>query len=181
MMQSKSKILLFAIIFILAVTVISAFLLRSRFSATGEEPTPVGAGDGVIYPPGTLPPVPPPVAPAAGETITVQTPQGGVAIANIYEDPQAQLLPTGVAFKTADYDIYYDKGQGFFGILLASPVRPLSEQREEAEAMFLEKLDISKEEACKLDVYVNVDIEADPVYGGDKNYGLSFCLGSSPL
>lgn len=67
--------------------------------------------------------------------------------------------------------VYYAEEQGF-AISIKNP--DIQKSRSEAEARFLQELNIQKEDACKLTVDVGVPVSVSYEHSG-KKYGLSFC------
>ena len=66
---------------------------------------------------------------------------------------------------------FYIKGELF---LVSVKESPFVEARVKAEQEFIEKLGITEEDACKLNVVVNTPAYANPKEAG-KNHPLSFC------
>ena len=170
------KIATITFIVLLDLGIVGAFI----YSRLQSQQTPV---DGEPVNPSGLPPAPPvaipPTPPApAGDTITLQTSQGGVVVKNFYNSQGVTIYPTGVGLVKPDYIFYYDREQGFFSMVLVNPDKTPQEMRQEAETDFLAVLGITQEAACKLQVNLTVDPKVDENIGGAINYGLSFCLGS---
>lgn len=74
--------------------------------------------------------------------------------------------------KTRHYHVFYIPDQELFYISITS--YPFDEHREAAEAVFLEKLGVAKEDACKLNVDITTPSYANPQQAG-KVYELSWC------
>jgi hypothetical protein len=110
----------------------------------------------------------------AGDTITIATPTGSVVTKNFYHSA-AYLAPDqhNVVIRQApDYDVVYDAPDSHFIINLF--LKPLKETRRAAEAAFLETLNISERDACKLTVHEFVTGLASRIYP-QSPLSLSFC------
>lgn len=109
-----------------------------------------------------------------GDTFTIQTPQGGVVVNNFYMIHPITPDGSGVMLRDGnDYDIFYSIDFGSFTITLEA--QPLNELRGQAEQELLNILGISKTNACKLNMHLNVLNGVDPRTDGGADYGLSFC------
>ena len=98
-----------------------------------------------------------------------------------------QVVTTGEGFYNLNgadpavdlpYSILFSERDGSFTISLDSI--PLDVTRERASGDFLMMLDITEEEACKLNVQVGVTYYVDEALSG-KDLGLSFCPDRLPL
>ncbi|QQS61781.1 MAG: hypothetical protein IPN70_02590 [Candidatus Moraniibacteriota bacterium] len=87
-------------------------------------------------------------------------------------------------YENPDYVIYYFlkkspngeiKPEGSVRIILQK--KPFEELRALAEKDFLDKLALTKEDACQLDISETILFEIDPEHGG-VDFGLSFCENS---
>lgn len=74
--------------------------------------------------------------------------------------------------------VYYKKDSSF---LITVTSEPAELNRIDAEKVFLEKVGISKEDACKLNIIVNATFRAGGNASDAGNVGLSFCPGSKPF
>jgi len=74
--------------------------------------------------------------------------------------------------RTDNFHIFYLPDQTLFYITISAS--PFNEQKDAAEKVFLEKLGITPEEACKLNVDVATPASANPDNAG-QIYKLSFC------
>ena len=74
--------------------------------------------------------------------------------------------------QNGDYHIFYIPSQTLFYITISSS--PFDQQKDAAEKEFLEKLGITSEAACKLNVDVATPANVNPSYAG-QIYHLSFC------
>jgi hypothetical protein len=72
---------------------------------------------------------------------------------------------------------YYPKQQGFIIAIINSD---LDKSRKFAEEDFLSILNITKDQACKLNVSMTVLSDISSLAGGG-NYGLSFCPDGKPF
>jgi cytoskeletal protein RodZ len=90
-------------------------------------------------------------------------------------DKEAEKVPATndyIVEETKDFAIdYYDEDKGFLIVILGSP---FEEKKRDAEKTFLENLDITEEEACKLKVEITTPMYANPDEAGGV-YSLSFC------
>ena len=89
----------------------------------------------------------------AGSTINIATSAGVVATKNFYRDTTyfAPDQHAVVIRQAPDYDIVYDVSNGYFVVNMF--LKPLDDTRRAAEAAFLETLNISEQDACKLTVH----------------------------
>lgn len=76
---------------------------------------------------------------------------------------------------TTPFHIFYQQTDDYFGITLYG--EPLSQSRVHAEDLLMEKLDIGKEDMCKLSYVVAPGPGVGEVYQG-QNLGFSFCQGA---
>lgn len=74
------------------------------------------------------------------------------------------------------YGVYFDEISGNISISLYS--EPLAEMRLLAEQKLAEKLNITDEQMCVLEIKVFTYVEVSKDYGNVENLGLSFCSGS---
>ena len=74
--------------------------------------------------------------------------------------------------KTSKYKIAYIPVDKSFLISILD--NPFEDVKKEAEKAFLQKLGITQEDACLLNVNIATNIRINPSYAG-KNYKLSFC------
>ena len=74
--------------------------------------------------------------------------------------------------KTKDYHLFFILKEELFIVSITS--YPFDSFRSIAEQEFLKKLEISQEEACKLNVNITTPMSANPDKAG-KNYELSWC------
>lgn len=108
---------------------------------------------------------------AQQQALYVDWDEGGDIVWHSY-----QLTAVGDA-DALPYEIHYLPPYSF-NILLFE--RPFDEARRSAEAEFIARLDVSEDEACRLDVFVVVPPYIDEPLSG-RNLGLSFCPGAEPL
>lgn len=147
-----------------------AFLLIRLFPRDKTETTSPGAGG---LPPVVLSTSTQPIVPS-GEKVDIGTSRGIVSVKNFYKN-RLPLTPDqdSVFFaSTEDYNILYFARDSSFSIGLLR--KPVQEARGKAEKAFLDALKISKEDACKLDVYLGVPVSVDGDFAG-RDYRLSFC------
>ncbi len=172
--MKKSIIIVIAIIVIAAV--LGAVLLLIKNGMPGNNQ----AGQGGLLPPvatgtpgqslsSTL------AAAPTGSTFQIGTPQGSVTVNNIYTSNDYITLDgqTIVIAQSGDYSIVYNVGDSSFVIALTLVPGSLQAARDAAESVFLQKLGISENDACKLNVNEGVTEKGSPYYG--QSLGLSFC------
>ncbi len=116
------------------------------------------------------------------DKITIKTMSGDrIKVVDFYQNPYTQIFDPqndAVIKEGANYSIvYYVKDQSFTITLLGGD---LPTTRNEAENAFLEKLGISKEEACQFYVTLGVPFFVSEKASG-TDYGLSFCPKSIAL
>jgi hypothetical protein len=132
----------------------------------------------------TTPTILPPLSPASidaflkasnfptGDTITLGTPKGGVVVKNFYKT----IVDTEEGFvwirDNDDYRISYNTADSNFYIDIFS--QPFDMARKKAEKDFLDILDISQSDACKLKVVEFAPADEANLAGG--NLRLSFCI-----
>jgi hypothetical protein len=124
---------------------------------------------------GTLPSVSGTVYTApTGDTITIGTPQGSVALKNFYASAKSISADhTSVVMQdSADYTITYYAPDSSFNILINNT--PFDSIRAQAESAFVMMLGVSPSDACKLNVRVGTLASVDPTHSG-QNFPLSFC------
>lgn len=111
--------------------------------------------------------------------ITISTEQGNVRIPDITKNPIENLSAGGVTFQLSDdFSIeYYPEDKGFVITLLN---RDIEAAQMKAEQEFLRALEISKENACKLNVSIGVPYSVDENLAGGI-YKMSFCPGGKLL
>ena len=130
----------------------------------------------------------------SGQTVSLRTSQGTIAVKNFYSKATA-VTPDTVAlrddFRNLDhYQMGYNRLNSQFYIMLDTySLEDAVKYRRVAEADFLHLLGVTRSDACKL----NVDLRVNPTYvqavpAGNfpkdlslRNYGLSFCHGGLPL
>ncbi|MEX2007513.1 MAG: hypothetical protein WD992_01955 [Candidatus Levyibacteriota bacterium] len=155
--MSKNKILLISFTIFLLVLVGVSFIVprRTTDNTSSLSPTPIPA---------------PPTIINAQEKINVS----GVEINDITANPIIDNGAGDVLFiQHPKYQVVYEEGFEVFIIsILASP---FEETRREAEDVFVEKLGITKQEACGLDVTIGSPSYAGVTGFDGKNRKLSFC------
>ena len=114
--------------------------------------------------------------------IKIQANDGGnVVMKDFYQSPYTQILDQ---YKDAtikdgvDYHVEFQPGSQEFFISLSGD--DLYASRTNAEQGLLDKLGITKDEACRLSVSLAVAFSESPKASG-TNYGLSFCPDGIPL
>ncbi len=112
-------------------------------------------------------------------TMTLQTKKGNLQTNNLYQNPLEHLSHDGIVFEKNNDAIasFFPQDQGFLITLLNSD---LEKARTEAENDFLQKLNITKDQACTLKVTLNTPSFVNQKAAG-TNYGLSFCPNGKPL
>lgn len=116
---------------------------------------------------GTLSPTTPPITIPAGDTIAIGTSVGNVIMNNFYKsaDYIDQEQKAVVIQQASTYNIIYNISDSSFAIAITGT--PFDTVREQAESAFLQKLGISQQDACKLQVWV--------FKPGQTGTRLSFC------
>ncbi len=169
-----------SIIIVIAIIVIAAVLGAVFMFIKGNTSNNTQGGQGGLLPPvatgtpgqsisSTL------AAAPTGSTFQIGTPQGSVTVNNIYASNDYVTLDgqTIVIAQSEDYSIVYNVSDSSFVIALTFVPGSLQAARDAAESVFLQKLGISKEDACKLNVNEGVTEKGSPYYG--QSLGLSFC------
>lgn len=97
----------------------------------------------------------------------------GVEVKNFYKGAvNIGQIGEALIVNKVEYTItYYPLDNAFLIVILRWP---FEEIREKAEQDFLESLSLTKNQACKLAVYITTPRYANPGYEG-KNWPLSFC------
>ncbi|MCX6761686.1 MAG: hypothetical protein NTY33_02475 [Candidatus Moranbacteria bacterium] len=164
-MSSKKKLFIsIAFLLVLALILIFWFSKKNTSSSSATQTTSVN-GLPIIH--GEKPAI-------SINTFDITTRDGIITINNIYKLPGVILLDfDGVNFKNSQYYHmeYYPKQQGFI-IAILDPA--IQKAREIAESDFLEVLNITQDQACKLNISLTVPPSVNGRASGG-NYGLSFC------
>lgn len=108
------------------------------------------------------------------QTALRSAPQSGAPGVYAVTSPPAGTPPS----VASEYSIIFFEDKTAFTIIINA--RPLSETRTKAERALLEKLGITKEEACHLNVDLGVIASVDIDMSG-RNFGLSFCPNGIPF
>lgn len=163
-MSSKKKLFI-GIAFLLVLGLILIFWFsKNNISSSAIQTTSVN-GLPVIH--GEKPSV-------STNTFDITTRDGTIPVSNIYKLPGVELLDfDGVNFKNSQYYHmeYYPKQQGFIIAILDSAIQ---KARGIAESDFISVLNITQDQACKLNVSLTVPPTVNEKASGG-NYGLSFC------
>jgi hypothetical protein len=120
-----------------------------------------------------------------GDTFIIETENGDVAVRNFFKGREKDATVSGIELVCidgdgrCDYSIYFNWNWKSFAIMLQKA--PVPEVREQAEQSFLQQLNISREDACRLNVHLNVLNGIDEKYDGGEDYGLSFCPNGIPF
>lgn len=169
----------FFISFLIIASIIILFFFLSLFKNVsnkfgGFSPTPTPLYNSYLKSHYTNPNLSPSEAP----TITQTAENGkiiiyGVSVKNFFTSPiQTNNQGDVLIVDNPDYQIAFLKPfQSFVITVLGSP---FEQAREEAEYQFLQTLEITPEEACKLPITLGTPIFANPNEAGTK-YKLSFC------
>jgi hypothetical protein len=127
-----------------------------------------------------------------GQRMPLQTPRGVVWVKNFYSKavatiPNTVIIRTDNGSASAHYDMGFHPSNSQFYIMIdASVLLNAIKYRMAAEQQFLDLLDVSRGDACKLNVVVQIN-PTSPLVGNppnglkEMNYGLSFCPGSAPF
>jgi hypothetical protein len=114
--------------------------------------------------------------------ITVPSINGNtIKVKNFYKEPSFSGYGGQQEFliEMSNYIIYYDKPLARFQIAITH--EPLQENRLQAEQTLLDKLGISREQACLLPLYLGRSLPEDGISADQTNYKLSFCPNSLPM
>ena len=155
---TMNKIFLLLFILLIAgafVTLALLFYIRSTAKPTTQTPPTI--------------PVPTRVFPELPKNNTIES--SGVEINNPFLSPKDLTTRGDVLFeKNPNFEIMYLKSFDEFLITILS--EPFEENRIQAEAIFLARLGVTKEDACKLRVTIS-----PPKKDGElsRTYRLSFC------
>lgn len=108
-----------------------------------------------------------------GEKFDVKTESGPVSVSNVYKKSIADGGFNGVVFKMNNqYHIAFHPSPAGFSIVIIGT--DIENARLAAEKDFIQTLNISKTDACKLAVSLAVPYNINRHAAG-TNYGLSFC------
>ena len=92
---------------------------------------------------------------------------------SFFSAPEIRQDFSNVVFeKSSNFDIGYYPDVNQFVVLLQN--QNFDQTRKEAEKAFLDSLQISKRQACQLNVYLGVSLETNFGLSG-RDFGLSFC------
>ena len=104
-----------------------------------------------------------------GDTLSIGTARGSVTMKNFYASALGATEQFVIIKRTDAYELNYDTYTSGFSIIIIKA--PMEQNRATAEAAFLDVLDISKSDACKLNVWVGSSIDNN----SGQNLHLSFC------
>jgi len=156
--SNKKKLLIISIIVLILIIWIVGYIISNKEKPTEEivlspMPSPTSA----------------PYIPPQSSKIDVN----GVEVNNFYKNA-LMTQDDGYALfdQTTRYKIAYIPVDDSF--LISITDNPFETIRKEAEAAFILKLGITKEEACRLKVNISTNIRINPSYAG-QNFPLSFC------
>ncbi len=109
-----------------------------------------------------------------GDNFVIGTSHGGVTVKNFYKTAKEIIEQTEVILaETKDYLIVYHAVTSNFDIEFLSKASNFDIILASAENDFLSRPGISKSDACKLDVTVNIPYGRNLIVGGP--HPLSFC------
>lgn len=115
----------------------------------------------------------PTITPVQNPSLTKKTTISGVEVNNIMLSPIQKNDDGDVEFaKTNSYSITYLPAYKQFLITILS--LPFDTARKDAETALLQKLGVKEQDACILNVVIDVPFFVDPALS-DKTYPLSFC------
>ncbi len=174
------------IIIIVIILVVAVFFLFQKSSSTS------GGGEGET---GTLPstsvnatttatnttPITSNIVFPTSSALTLGTAKGNVTMNNFYKSADyitEDRQTVEIQQQTSTYSIVYNVSDSSFIITILS--MPFETTREAAEAVFLNSLGISRQDACKLNVSEGVPAfvsDSDQYIG--KSFSLSFCASST--
>ena len=165
----KKNIFIFALI---AVILITAFALILFWRSPGSSVTPIenseeereAIPEGALRARSTFP---------TENLISIGTSRGVVQVRNFYTLGEETEEASSIVVRSGPtYSIIYDTLLSSFWIALQP--ESFETERGQAEQEFLNTLEISREDACKLDVSVGVFYTSGDSRSG-RNYPLSFC------
>jgi hypothetical protein len=105
-------------------------------------------------------------------TIAIRTPQGTINVRNYTQNPVATTTDALIMESNSEYQILNYKIDNSFLITLL--LKPLSQSRSDAQAVFIKDLGISQTQACALNVSVKVPNSVDSDFSGNE-LGMSYC------
>jgi hypothetical protein len=115
----------------------------------------------------------------SADKMTIKTTQGDIATNNLYKNPVELFSDNTVFFiENTDYHISFNPHDQSFLITLLNP--DIQTTRNRAEDDFLNALNITKNDACKLTLILGMPAFVNENLSG-KNYGLSFCPNGKPF
>lgn len=101
-----------------------------------------------------------------------------VPVKDFTKDPQQVLEGTDVIIQNDNYSIvYFTKDKSLLVTILSEPVQA---NRAMAEQEVISRLNVSKEDVCKLTIALTVPAGVNAGLAG-QNYGLSFCSNGKPF
>jgi hypothetical protein len=119
----------------------------------------------------------------SGNNIILSTDSGDVEMRNFFSSKNTTFNENGDPQFTdisssPNYSFKYIFDGDQFQVFLLS--KPLTQARKEAEEAVINKLSISKEDACKLRLFLYIPTSVDKDLGADEelSYGLSWCPGA---
>lgn len=118
-------------------------------------------------------------------TLKVFTNEGIVTVADVTKFPEVVAVGDGMynlngtrSDSNAGFSLLYSETDNSYAIAILS--EPVSLNRDNASRYFLELLNITEVEACKLSVYIGTTADVNESLAG-KNFKLSFCPGAVQL
>lgn len=105
--------------------------------------------------------------------ILISTENKNIYINNIYKNPIIEYPNKDIVFKDSPaYSMFYNNNEQLFNITILDS--DIQKARNEAEKEFIKTLDVTKDEACRLNVNLGIPYNVNAQKSG-INYGLSFC------
>lgn len=152
-------LLFFALVALCILAVLIILRISQKQKAPSQPPVPIPTR----YIPPPLPSIP------QEETLPID----GLEVKNIYKEARDRNIQGDVDFSSdSAYSLTYLPDYDQFLITILK--NPFEENRTKAEDEFIEKLGITKDQACILNVTVSVPFSVDPERAGVK-HPLSFC------
>lgn len=96
------------------------------------------------------------------------------SVQKVINNPVTRNDGWGTLVNNDEYQISYSKTAGAESFFITINSQPVVAVAQKAEQELLQKLNINKDEACKLPLVINVTTSAAPNMSG-FNFGLSFC------
>lgn len=172
--MNKKNILILAVVIVLLG--LGIFLLLKLQSSPSTSNSGSGNNSGFNIKP--APPLPKIQVPSGDQT-TVPTKYGDIQVKNFYKTAAFTVSPSVYLVDNKFYSIIYSESTEDFLIdLYAHTKQEAAQYRASAESEYMSALGVSKQDACKIPIVVEVPYSYNQDLAS-KNYGLSFCPGAT--